>query len=81
MKPFVFDPLVVDPLDIARRDHMEYFIDKILDHRGHIKKRSTLEFHVSWFGYAQESNTWEPYRNSRKSEPLHTYLAEKHLLK
>ena len=33
MKPFVFDPAVVDPLDIARRDHMEYFINKILDHR------------------------------------------------
>ena len=33
MKPFVFDPAVVDPLDIARRDHMKYFINKILDHR------------------------------------------------
>ena len=78
MKPFVFDSAVVDPLDIARRDHMEYFIDKIFDHRGNIKKRSTLEFHVSWRGYAQESNTWEPLRNS---EPLHIYLAEKYLLK
>ena len=61
MKPFVFDPAVVDPLDIARRDYMEYFIDEILDHRGNIKKRSTLEYHVSWLGDAQESNTWEPY--------------------
>ena len=60
MKPFVFDPTVVDPLDIARRDHMEYFIDKILDHRGNIKKRSILQFHVNWLGYTQESNTWEP---------------------
>ena len=25
MKPFVFDPAVVDLLDIPRRDHMEYF--------------------------------------------------------
>ena len=60
MKPFVFDSAVVDPIDIARREHMEYFIDKILDRRGNIKKRSTLEFHVSWLGYTQESNTWEP---------------------
>ena len=81
MKPFVFDPAVVDPLDIARRDHMEYFIDKILDHRGNIKKRSSLEFHVSWLGYAQESNNWERYKNLRNSEPLHTYLAERNLLK
>ena len=81
MTPFVFDPAVVDPLDIARRDHMECFIDKILDHRGNIKKRSTLEFHASWLGYAQESNTWEPFKNLSNSEPLHTYLAEKSLLK
>ena len=81
MKPFVFDPAVVDPPNIARRDHMEYFIDKTLDHRGNIKKISTLEFHVSWLGYAQESSTWKPFKNLRNSEPLHTYLTEKNLLK
>ena len=79
MKSFVFDPAVFDPLDIAHRDHMEYFIDKILDHRGNIKKRSTLEFHVSWLGYTQAN--WEPYKNLRNFQPLHTYLAEKNLLK
>ena len=26
MKPFVFDSALVDPLDIARRDQMEFFI-------------------------------------------------------
>ena len=30
MKPFVFDSAVVDPMDVARRDYMEYFVDKIL---------------------------------------------------
>ena len=34
MKPFVFDSALVDPLDIARRDQMEFFIEKISDHRG-----------------------------------------------
>ena len=29
MKPFVFDSALVDPLDIARRDQMEFFIEKI----------------------------------------------------
>ena len=78
----------VNPLDIARRDHMEYFIDKTHDHCGNIKKRSTIEkkrkrdqFNVSWLGYAQESNAWEPYKNLRNFEPLHTYLNEKNLLK
>ena len=31
MKPFVFDSALVDPLDIAQRDQMEFFF-KILDH-------------------------------------------------
>ena len=26
MKPFVFDTAIVDPLDIARRDQMEFFM-------------------------------------------------------
>ena len=34
MKPFVFDSAIVDPMDVARRDYMEYFVDKILQHRG-----------------------------------------------
>ena len=28
MKPFVFDSTIVDPFDIARRDYMEFFIEK-----------------------------------------------------
>ena len=39
MKPFVFDSAIVDPLDIARRDQMEFFIEKISDHRGKLSHR------------------------------------------
>ena len=39
MKPFVFDSALVDPLDIARRDQMESFIEKISDHRGKLSHR------------------------------------------
>ena len=70
MKPFVFDAALTDPLDVAWRDNMEYFIDKILEHRGNIKKK----FLVSWHIYAQEDNSWEPYKTSRDSEQLHAYL-------
>ena len=47
MKPFVVHSALVNPLDIARRDHMDYSIGKILDHRDNIKKKITLEFHGS----------------------------------
>ena len=30
MKPFVFDSAIVDPVDVACRDYMEFFIEKIL---------------------------------------------------
>ena len=48
MTPFVFDSALVDPLDIARRDQMEYFIEKISDHRGKLSHRNSLQFFVSW---------------------------------
>ena len=51
MKPFVFDSAIVDPLDIARRDQMEFFIEKISDHRGKLSHQKSLQFFVSWMGY------------------------------
>ena len=58
MKPFVFDSAVVDLMDVARRDYMEYFVDKILQHRGDPKKSSSTEFEVSWLNYPPDSNTF-----------------------
>ena len=74
IKPFVFDSALVDPLDIARRDQMEFFIEKISDHRG-----KSLQFFVSWMGYDQSYDSWKPYANLRDSDHLHSYLREKKL--
>ena len=35
MKPFVFDSAVVDPMDVARRDYMEYFGNTVVTQRSH----------------------------------------------
>ena len=43
MKPFLFYPSITNPLDVARRDHMEYFVEDILDHRGK-HQRTHIEF-------------------------------------
>lgn len=32
LKHFLYDPTVVDPLDVARRDLMEFFVESILHH-------------------------------------------------
>jgi len=34
MKPFHFDPSHTDPVDVARRDYLEFFIESVLAHRG-----------------------------------------------
>ena len=73
MKPFV------DPLDIARRDQMEFFIEKISDHRGGLSHRKSLQFFVSWMRYDQSYDSWEPFANLRDSDHLHSYLREKKL--
>ena len=58
MKPFVFDSAVVDPMDVARRDYMEYFVNKILQHRGNPKKSSSMKFEVRCLNYPPDSNIW-----------------------
>ena len=53
---------------------MEYFVDKILEYIGNLKKKTETEFLVSWLGYAQEHNS-----GLRDSEQLHAYLTEHNL--
>ena len=79
IKPFHFDPTLVDPVDIARRDRMEFFIEKILHHRGNLSRKTEIEFLVKWIGYDEHNDSWEPYANLRDSAQLHTYLLEKNL--
>ena len=74
MKQFVFDPLHTDPMDIARRDYLEFFVEKVLDMTGDPKKVTTLKFLIKWLGYDDTYNTWEPWKEVRDVEILHTYL-------
>jgi hypothetical protein len=79
MKQFLFDSAITDPLDVARRDHMEFFVEQILDHRGNIKRRTTLEFYVKWLNYPDNENSWTPYSHLRDTDKLHEYLRSKNM--
>ena len=79
MKPFTYDPTITDPLDVARRDYMEFFLEKILNHRGDLKRKNNLNFLVKWLGYDDSHNSWEPYSALRDSQQLHDYLIENNL--
>ena len=79
MKPFLFDPLRVEPLDVARHDYVEFYIDNIVEHRGDLQRKTPLEFLVKWLGYADEQNSWTSYANLRDTEKLHEYLTSNNL--
>jgi Chromo (CHRromatin Organisation MOdifier) domain len=74
MKPFNFDPSTTNPLDDARRDHLEYFVEKVFAHRGNLKFKRNLEFHVRWLNYDESHDSWEPYAALRDTAQLHEYL-------
>ena len=62
------------PADTARRDYMEFFVEKILAHAGDIKKPTSMSFHVKWLNFDDSSNTWEPWKSLRLCDALHDYL-------
>jgi Chromo (CHRromatin Organisation MOdifier) domain len=74
MKPFIFDPSTTNPIDIARRDHLEFYVDKVFGHRGDVKAKRDLEFHVKWLDYDESQDSWEPYSALRDTSHLHEYL-------
>ena len=74
LKQFYFDPAIALPADTARRDYMEFFVEKILAHAGDNKKPTSMSFHVKWLNYDDSHNTWEPWKSLRLCDALHDYL-------
>jgi hypothetical protein len=81
LRPFFYDPTNVDPKDIAVANEGEFYIDRIISHRGDTNRRSTMEFQVRWLGYTEDDDTWEPYSELRDTEQLLTYLRGNRLVK
>ena len=79
MKQLLFDPLRVDPLDVARHDYMEFFVETILEYRGDLQLKTSLELLVKWLSYSDEHNSWTSYANLRDTEKLHKYLTANNL--
>ena len=77
--PFVYDHQRTDPFDVAAKEQREYLVEEILDHRGNLKLKSTLEFLVRFTGYDDTFNEWLPWETLYNVEALHDYLYEKEL--
>jgi hypothetical protein len=79
LSPFEHDPRFTNPRQVANIDQEVFDIEAILAHRGNLKRKGTLEFRVRWAGYDPTSDTWEPWKNLRDTEQLHSYLRLKGL--
>jgi hypothetical protein len=79
LKIFNYDSEVDVPADTARRDYMEFVVEKVLNHAGDKKKPTTMSFQVKWLNYDDTHNSWEPWKNLRLCEALHDYLRENNM--
>ena len=68
-----------DLLTWASADSDEFIVEEILDHRGNIQKKASIEFLVRWAGYGPEDNSWEPFANVRDCKALDVYERQKGL--
>ena len=76
IRPFIVPPTgeIMPPTVIARRDHNEFHVERILEHKGDVKRPSSLSFHVLWSGYPLSEATWQPWKDVRDCDALHRYL-------
>ena len=74
------DAALVDPVDVAHRDCMEFFIENVISYREILKRKTELQFQVKWLGYNETHNSWEPYANLRDLDQLHGFLRQNNLL-
>jgi hypothetical protein len=70
----------MDPTEVAARNAGEFFIDRISEHRGTTHKRLNMEFLVSWKGYSQKDDTWEPYKAVGKTQAFVDYCYANRLI-
>jgi hypothetical protein len=80
--PFRYNPKYTNPKDVARRDHEEFVVGEILNHRFNtdangIRRKNCMEFLVRWLGYGPEWDSWEPWKNLTAVKATHRYLAKK----
>ena len=78
LRPFIYDPIYINPVEVARNAGEEFEIDSIVAVRGKRNRhsrllRTDLEIKVHWLGYSDRYDTWEPYSEMKLNETFQQY--------
>ena len=83
IQPFYYDKEKINPIQIQAHASDEFFIERILKHRGPTKNRkfirSQFEARIRWAGYDSQWDTWEPFALLRDNATFHKYLIDQNL--
>ena len=58
LRPFIYDPIRINPLTVAQHNEQEFIVESIL----------------GWSGFDDSSDSWEPYKALMHVDKLHDYL-------
>ncbi len=67
----------LNPTEVAARNAGEFFIDKIVEHTGNVRRRSEMSFRVRWKGYTPDDDTWQPMKTVCETQAFVDYCTEK----
>jgi hypothetical protein len=78
LRPFIYDPIYINPVEVARNAGEEFEVESIVQIRGKRNRhkrflRTDLEAQVHWLGYSDPYDTWEPYSEVKLNETFQQY--------
>lgn len=73
LSPFEFDYIFTDPKEVARSNEGLLHVARILQHRGDISKKKSVEFLIRWKNLSAHNDTWEPWKNISWNSALKPY--------
>ena len=83
--PFNYDKEAINPAQVQAHVSDEFFVEKILKHRGKFDKnrkylKKTFEVRVRWKGYDEKHDSWEPFTLIRDNEIFHQYAIRHNMI-
>jgi hypothetical protein len=84
INPFNYDSEHVNPAIIQQNVEQEYLVEEVLEHIGDKRPNGRLyrkNFYgkIRWTGYGTESDSWEPYEQTKKTVKFHEYCLANNL--